>query len=234
VLCEVGCVLETNALSNQIPETDGMRLETALQSHRSEARVPPPRFWQCINLLYTEWIRIQRFNHLEAIRFKMIVETGKRSLNRMASKEHRQKRILEIVSKEPISTQADLVDRLRNDRINVTQATVSRDINELRLVRLPVGKGRHRYAAAPTTSESDVLDELRLRFREFVHDVDRGENIVVVKTADGHATGVAYWIDRLARDEIVGTLAGQDTILLVSRTNKVAESLEHELAELLL
>ena len=152
----------------------------------------------------------------------------------MASKEHRQKRILEIVSKEPISTQADLVDRLRGDRINVTQATVSRDINELRLVRLPIGKGRHRYAAAPATSEADVLDELRLRFREFVHDVDRGENIVVVKTADGHATGVAYWIDRLARDEIVGTLAGQDTILLVSRTNKVAESLEGELAELLL
>lgn len=152
----------------------------------------------------------------------------------MASKEHRQKRILEIVSKEPISTQADLVDRLRADRIDVTQATVSRDINELRLVRLPVGKGRHRYAAAPASSEADVLDELRLRFREFVHDVDRGENIVVVKTADGHATGVAYWIDRLARDEIVGTLAGQDTILLVSRTNKVAESLEGELAELLL
>lgn len=152
----------------------------------------------------------------------------------MASKEHRQKRILEIVSREPISTQADLVDRLRADRIDVTQATVSRDINELRLVRLPVGKGRHRYAAAPATSEADVLDELRLRFREFVHDVDRGENIVVVKTADGHATGVAYWIDRLARDEIVGTLAGQDTILLVSRTNKVAESLEGELSELLL
>jgi transcriptional regulator of arginine metabolism len=151
----------------------------------------------------------------------------------MAIKEHRQKRILEIILQEAISTQAELVNRLRSDRIVVTQATVSRDINELRLVRLPMGKGRHRYAAAPATTESDVMDELRMRFREFVRDVDRGENIVVVRTAEGHATGVAYWIDRLTRDEIVGTLAGQDTILLVARTNKAAETLLEELNELM-
>jgi len=151
----------------------------------------------------------------------------------MASKEHRQKRIQEIVANEIISTQSDLVDRLVAERINVTQATVSRDINELRLVRLPTGKGKHRYAVTPLSIESDVLEELRRRFREFVHDLDRGENTTVVKTEDGHATGVAYLIDRLKRDDIVGTLAGQDTILIVSRTTRDAERLLEELQELL-
>ena len=152
----------------------------------------------------------------------------------MASKEHRQKRIQEIVAREFISTQADLVDRLLAENINVTQATVSRDINELRLVRLPIGKGKHRYALAPIAMESDVREELRRRFREFTRDVDRGENIIVVRTEEGHATGVAYLIDKLNRDDIVGTLAGQDTILIVSRTTRDAERLLDELHDLMI
>jgi transcriptional regulator of arginine metabolism len=152
----------------------------------------------------------------------------------MASKEHRQKRIQEIVSREFISTQADLVDRLLSENITVTQATVSRDINELRLVRLPIGKGKHRYALAPISMESDVRDELRRRFREFTRDVDRGENTIVVKTEEGHANGVAYLIDKLNRDDIVGTLAGQDTILIVCRNTPAAEGLLEELQELML
>ncbi|HWG84299.1 MAG TPA: arginine repressor [Deinococcales bacterium] len=151
----------------------------------------------------------------------------------MASKEHRQKRITEIVAREFISTQSELVERLLAEHINVTQATVSRDINELRLVRLPIGKGKHRYALAPISVESDVMDELRRRFRDFARDVDRGENLIVVKTAEGHANGVAFLIDKLNRDDIVGTLAGQDTILIVSRTVRDAERLMEELHELL-
>ena len=152
----------------------------------------------------------------------------------MTSKEHRQKRIQEIVARETVSTQAELVDRLRAERIRVTQATVSRDINELRLVRLPLGKGRHRYALAPLSIASDVRDELRRRARDYVLDLDRGENLIVVRTVEGHANGVAYLLDRLGRDDIVGTLAGQDTILIVARTNGDAEPLLEELQELLL
>ena len=126
-----------------------------------------------------------------------------------------------------------MVERLRSDRVDVTQATVSRDINELRLIRLPMGKGRHRYALAPLSLESDVLEELARRVREFVHDADRGENIVVLKTSEGHATGVAWVIDRLSRDDIVGTVAGQDTIMIVARTVAAAESLEAEFQALL-
>ncbi|AFZ66800.1 arginine repressor [Deinococcus peraridilitoris] len=152
----------------------------------------------------------------------------------MISKEQRQKRIQEIIAKESVSTQAELVDRLRGEGVRVTQATVSRDINELRLVRLPIGKSKHRYSLAQVQTESDVLDELGRLFRNFVTDVDRGENLLIVKTAEGHATGVAYIIDKLRRDDIVGTLAGQDTILLVARTVEEGEALLEELHGLML
>lgn len=151
----------------------------------------------------------------------------------MISKEQRQRRIQEIIAKESIGTQSELVERLRADRVDVTQATVSRDINELRLIRLPMGKGRHRYALAPLSLESDVLEELARRVREFVHDADRGENIVILKTSEGHATGVAWVIDRLSRDDIVGTVAGQDTIMIVSRSVQTAIALEAEFQALL-
>lgn len=152
----------------------------------------------------------------------------------MISKEQRQRRIQEIISRESISTQSELVARLVAEGIRVTQATVSRDINELRLVRLPVGKSRHRYSLAQVGAETDVMDELGRLFRNFVTDVDRGENVLVIKTADGHATGVAFFLDKLRRDDIVGTLAGQDTILLVARTNEDGEALMEELNALLL
>ncbi len=152
----------------------------------------------------------------------------------MISKEQRQKRIQEIIAKENVSTQAELVDRLRAEGIRVTQATVSRDINELRLVRLPIGKSKHRYSLAQVQTETDVMDELGRLFRNFVTDVDRGENLLVVKTAEGHANGVAFFIDKLRRDDIVGTLAGQDTIMIVARTVDEGESLLEELHALMI
>ncbi len=150
------------------------------------------------------------------------------------SKEQRQKRIQDIIARESISTQGELVERLQQEGVIVTQATVSRDINELRLVRLPVGKGRHRYALAQMAGHSDVEDELARLFQNFVHDVDRGENILVIRTTDGHATGVALLLDRLRRDDIVGTIAGEDTIFVVTRTTPEGELLMEEFHSLML
>ncbi|RTR26517.1 arginine repressor [Deinococcus radiophilus] len=152
----------------------------------------------------------------------------------MLSKDQRQRLIQDIITRESISTQAELVERLRSDGIAVTQATVSRDINELRLVRLPVGKGRHRYALANVQSELDLTDEITRLFQNFVHDIDHGENILVINTAEGHASGVALMLDRLRRDDIVGTLAGENTILLVARTTAEAEALVEELHEIMM
>lgn len=151
----------------------------------------------------------------------------------MASKEQRHRAIQEVISSESISTQAELVERLRARGYNVTQATVSRDINELRLVRVPLGRGKHKYALAHLELAEDAMDELRRIFQTFVHDVDRGENVVVLKTTDGHATGIALLMDRLRRDDIVGTLAGEDTIMVVGRTVAEAQSLQEELEGLL-
>jgi transcriptional regulator of arginine metabolism len=151
----------------------------------------------------------------------------------MPSKEYRQRLIEELVEREFISTQAEIAEHLALRGINVTQATISRDVNELRLVRLPAGNGQHRYRSTPLAAEEDVVGELSQRFKLFVRDLDRGENLLVVTTDEGHASGIAYVIDKLDRDEIVGTLAGQNTILVVCRSGAQAEALLDEFESLL-
>ncbi len=151
----------------------------------------------------------------------------------MPSKEYRQRLIEELVEREFISTQAEIAEHLARRGINVTQATISRDVNELRLVRLPAGNGQHRYRSTPLAAEEDVVGELSQRFRLFVRDLDRGENLLVITTDEGHAAGIAYVIDKLDRDEIVGTLAGQNTILVVCRAVEQAEALLEEFEALL-
>jgi transcriptional regulator of arginine metabolism len=151
----------------------------------------------------------------------------------MPSKEYRQRLIEELVEGEFISTQAEIAEHLAKRGVEVTQATISRDVNELRLVRLPAGNGQHRYRATPLAAQEDVIGELRQRFKLFVRDLDYGQNILVVNTDEGHAAGIAFVIDKLERDEIVGTLAGQDTILIIARDIEAAERLMHDFEELL-
>ena len=99
----------------------------------------------------------------------------------MPSKEYRQRLIEELVEKEFISTQAEIAEHLARRGIKVTQATISRDVNELRLVRLPAGPGQHRYRSTPLAAQEDVIGELTQRFRLFVRDL---------------ATGQVAWLDR--------------------------------------
>jgi len=151
----------------------------------------------------------------------------------MPSKEYRQRLIEELVEREFISTQAEIADYLKSKGIKVTQATISRDVNELRLVRLPAGNGQHRYRSTPLAVQEDVIGELTQRFKLFVRSLDRGENILVVRTDEGHANGIAFVLDKLDREEIVGTLAGQDTILIIARSSKDAKDLLDELESFL-
>lgn len=141
--------------------------------------------------------------------------------------------IEELVENEFISTQAEIAEHLANRGIKVTQATISRDVNELRLVRLPAGNSQHRYRSTPLAAQEDVMGELSQRFRLFVRDLDRGENIIVINTDEGHASGIAYVIDKLDRDEIVGTLAGQNTIFVIARSSNDAAALLGDLEDLL-
>lgn len=146
----------------------------------------------------------------------------------MPSKEYRQRLIEELVENEFISTQAEIAEHLGRRGIKVTQATISRDVNELRLVRLPAGNGQHRYRSTPLAAQEDVLGELSQRFRLFVRDLDRGENAIVITTDEGHASGIAYVIDKLEREEIVGSLAGQNTILVIARSTAGAKKILEE------
>ncbi len=128
-------------------------------------------------------------------------------------KNKRQRRILEIVSEEDISTQKELADRLRSEGYEITQATISRDIKELQLIKVSNGGDRYKYGRPQDSIPGD--SKLRLIFREFVLSYEYSENIIIVNTAPGNANTVAYVIDRLNWQQVIGTLAGDDTIMLI-------------------
>lgn len=151
----------------------------------------------------------------------------------MQSKEQRQKKIQDMITRHNISTQSELVNLLQEEGYKVTQATISRDINEMRLVRLPIGKGKHRYAMAQYSTGDDLQEQMVKIFQNFVRNINQGENILVIHTSEGHASGVARLLDALQRNEIIGTLAGTDTILVIARTTKEAEALMKELNALM-
>ncbi len=126
----------------------------------------------------------------------------------------RQKKILQIIENSVVSTQKDLADALIDAGFEVTQATVSRDIKELNLIKIAAGENLYRYAAP---QEAVMVSEKKFEFvlQEFVLEVDYSENMVVVKTAPANANVVAYALDNFTWKEVIGTVAGDDTILLV-------------------
>jgi transcriptional regulator of arginine metabolism len=131
----------------------------------------------------------------------------------------RDRRILDLVARRPIRTQAELVAGLRGSGISVTQATISRDIKRLGLVRIPGPGGVYRYQAPPAGRPPAAEVEARLRrtMDEFVTGIDSGSGLVVVKTTTGSANAVAEAIDEAEWPEVVGTVAGDNTILVVPR-----------------
>lgn len=139
-------------------------------------------------------------------------------------KTYRQIKIKNIIMNNIIETQEELADALRAQKIDVTQATVSRDIKELQLVKIPYGDGRYRYSF-PNESQA-VHSEIRMRrlFHDVVKKIEFSENIVVVKTQPGAGGSVAFALDMAHWPEIIGTVAGDDTILVVVRQKELAES----------
>lgn len=130
-------------------------------------------------------------------------------------KNDRQNQLLQIISEEIIETQEQLLERLQAKGIKSTQATISRDIKELHLIKEPAGQGRYRYAVSAHRTKLNFADKLRTIFRESVVSVEAAQNIVVLKTIEGMAQGAAFALDNMGDTDIVGTLAGDDTIFLV-------------------
>lgn len=132
-------------------------------------------------------------------------------------KTKRQAKMLELIRKHEIETQEELSDYLQKEGYQVTQATVSRDIRELKLTKVAMSNGRQKYAAL--TDSSEDLSEKYIRvFRDGFVSMDMAQNILVIKTVSGMAMAVAAAIDAMHLHEIVGCIAGDDTIMCAVRS----------------
>lgn len=145
----------------------------------------------------------------------------------------RQAMILEIIAQENIETQEQLLTRLQARGLRCTQATISRDIKELRLVKELTGSGGYRYAQSDRKTASTSDTRLRNIFKEGVISVDVAQNIVVVRTMPGLASAACSALDNMEIEGMVGTLAGDDTGILIMRDNSSAQQFSGEVHKLL-
>lgn len=146
-------------------------------------------------------------------------------------KNKRQEALAEIVSAYEVDTQAELIDRLRERGFEVTQATISRDIRQLKLVKIATGHGGYKYMLPPK-NDSAASIKLNDAIVESITRVSRSGNLVVLRTYPGLANAVAAGIDGIDIPSILGCVAGDDTILVVAVDEKVAEAVESKVKEM--
>jgi transcriptional regulator of arginine metabolism len=147
-------------------------------------------------------------------------------------KSNRQAVILEIISNEAIETQNQLMHALELRGIHTTQATLSRDIRDMRLVKELGPKGNYRYVAAAKQEAPDLDQRLKKIFKESVTSYDVAQNILVIKTLPGLANGACSALDGMDIDGLVGTIAGDDTAFIAMKDNMAAMNLYKEIDQL--
>ena len=145
-------------------------------------------------------------------------------------KTERQEKILELIGSENISTQSELTRRLNECGYNVTQATASRDLQEMRIIKVLLPDGTYKYAPSKDRDIS-ISDKLEKILNHCLTNVDYANNIAVLKTMSGAAQAVGYALDSFVWDEIVGTICGDDTIMIVVRNEKSAKQLCNKLSK---
>lgn len=148
-------------------------------------------------------------------------------------KAKRQQEILRIISEQDIDTQDQLLTELRNRGLQSTQATISRDIKELHLIKELTGYGTYRYAVSERKSTLNIAGRLRTIFKEGVTSFDVAQNIVVIKTMPGLAPAAGAAIDGMDIPNLVGSLSGDDTTILIMRTNEDAAEFCNEIHAML-
>ena len=132
-------------------------------------------------------------------------------------KQNRHQKIAELVSRYEIETQEELAEKLREAGFTVTQATISRDIRQMNLSKLPTGNGRQKYVILK--KENELLSDKYIRvLRDAFVSMDMAQNILVIKTVSGMAMAVAAAVDAMKWHEVVGCIAGDDTIMCAIRT----------------
>ena len=140
----------------------------------------------------------------------------------MANKTMRQIKIREIISNEQIETQEELVRRLNELDLNITQATISRDIKELQLIKVPAPSGQYIYSL-PRDRKYHPIDKLgRYLMYSFVK-IDGADNLLVLKTLPGNAQSIGAIIDQIDWKEVLGTICGDDTCLIICKDKESGE-----------
>ena len=143
-------------------------------------------------------------------------------------KNARQQKILEIINKYDIDTQEALILKLKESGYNVTQTTISRDINQLKLVKAVTSTGTYKYIV-PDVKRENNKTVMNSALTEAVLKIQAAKNIVVVKTLSGMANAIAVCVDSIDHDLIVGSVAGDDTILVVTMDEETALTMESNL-----
>ncbi len=144
------------------------------------------------------------------------------------SKNLRQSRILQIIKQDSIETQEDLVDALKNYNMDVTQATVSRDIKELGILKVATGHGGQKYVPMSQSGEG-ASGRLMTIFIEATISVEATNSFVIIKTLPGMAQAAAAALDSMHLEQIIGSIAGDDTIFVATRSDKEALQLKSTL-----
>lgn len=147
-------------------------------------------------------------------------------------KQNRHEMIVELIQKYDIETQEELAEKLKEAGFQVTQATVSRDIRQLHLSKVPAGSGRQKYALL-RREDAHLSDKYIRVLRDGFTAMDMAQNILVVKTVPGMAMAVAAALDAMEYKEIVGSIAGDDTIMMAVRTVEDTKILMDKIRELL-
>lgn len=148
-------------------------------------------------------------------------------------KSKRQEEILRIIHEQEIETQEQLLAALREQGYQSTQATISRDIKDLHLVKELSATGSYKYAVSVRKTSLNLAERLRTIFKEAVTSFDVAQNIIVLKTMPGLAPAACSALDSMQIPNMVGTLAGDDTAILIMRTNGAAEEFCSEIHQML-
>ncbi|MDY3225910.1 MAG: arginine repressor [Candidatus Faecousia sp.] len=148
-------------------------------------------------------------------------------------KSKRQAKIMEIISTTNVETQEQLLEALREAGFNSTQATISRDIKELRIIKELTSFGTYHYTAAAREVPDAFSGRLNTIFRECVTSFDYAQNIIVIHTLPGLANAAASALDTMSRSVVLGSIAGDDTVIIIMRDTNAAASFCGEIKNLL-
>ncbi len=147
-------------------------------------------------------------------------------------KNRRHSKILDIISNNSVDTQEELLNLLKKEGFSVTQATVSRDIKELRLLKTLSSDGKYHYTSA-SKNAFDIKSNFQSLFKNSVTSVDFAENLIVIKTLSGMAQAICTSLDNMEFENVLGTIAGDDTIFMACKSLSSATGLVSELKKLL-